>query len=270
MSAASAPRPSSPSSLPASPTTSTHVPTCISSLGSSARAGPTRGCATCFLIGSSSRTRSSTSEKGRGTHARWGPVARVARPSEAVDRCTQAREQPFEHVETPAAARRIHQGAHEIVHLIELAHARLDHPGAAQIHSPPGSPQDRQECRNAGRSLKKNPPLLVIECPEPSPARHSATQPRPRAPVTCFPRPRSYRVKTLFAEGLRNKGLELVTSEADCGLRPCRSAIPADADHPFLPRRSPRTLCRWAGPISPATGSWSSPLSPYGSTHRPA
>ena len=29
------------------------------------------------------------------------------------------------------------------------------------------------------------------------------------------------------------------TSAPGCGFRPCRSAIPADADHPFRPRRSP-------------------------------
>jgi hypothetical protein len=52
----------------------------------------------------------------------------------------------------------------------------------------------------------------------------------------------------------------------ECGFRPCRSAVPADADHPFRPRRSPVTTLGRS--TSPASGLWSSRPSPSGATRR--
>jgi transposase len=50
-------------------------------------------------------------------------------------------------------------------------------------------------------------------------------------------RSRELLVSRLKAEGLSNR--EIARRIGGCGFRPCRSAIPADADHPFRPRRSP-------------------------------
>ena len=51
------------------------------------------------------------------------------------------------------------------------------------------------------------------------------------------------------------------TGRQVCAYRPCRSAIPAEADHPFRPRRSP-ALTPLGRSTSPASGTWSSCRSP--------